>query len=86
MPSSLWRKLIEVIGICSGEAFDHVGEVGLWVDALSLGADEQRVDDGAAFTCFGVPDEQVVLLSDGAGTDGILDEVMPPPVLCRVAA
>ena len=71
-----WRELIKIIGISSRKAFNDVGEVGLRVDALSLGADEQCVEDGTAFSGFGVADEEVVFLADGTGTDGVLDEVV----------
>ena len=71
-----WRELIKVIGISSRKPLDDVGQIGLWVDALSLGTNEQCVEDSASLTGFGMSDEEVILLADGAGTNGVLDEVV----------
>ena len=46
------------------------------VDPLGLGADEQRVKVGASFSSFGVADEEVVLLANCAGVNGVLDEIV----------
>ena len=38
-----WREPVKGFGISTWKPFDDVGEVGLWVDSLGFGADEQRV-------------------------------------------
>ncbi len=46
---------------------------------------DERVNNGAALAGIRLADEEPVLLADGRGTNGIFDQVMPRPGLCRVA-
>lgn len=68
------------------QAFEHIAQVFGRVDPVPSAAAQDRVDDCATPTRIRVPDEEEVLLADGRGPDGVIDEIMPPPDLCRVAA
>lgn len=59
-------------------------EVVAGVDAQAPAVFQDGVEDGAALAGIGVAEEQPVLLSQGGGADGILDEVvvdLQPPVI-----
>ena len=64
------------------QAGQRVMEVGLGVDALAAAGFYDGVEDGAFLSSSGCPDEEPVL-SDCGRTNGIFNEVMPPPRLCR---
>jgi hypothetical protein len=59
-----------------GQTFEHVGQVGFRVVAMTFGAFHQGVDDGGTLTGGFSADEEPVLFSYGRGADAILDEVV----------
>ena len=59
-----------------GTAAQDVVEVGLGVEAAATGAFDEGVVDGGGFAGFGIADEEIVLFADGAGSDGVFDEVV----------
>ena len=59
-----------------GQTFEHVGQVGFRIVAVTLGALDHGVDDGGALTGGFSADEEPVLFSYGRGADAILDEVV----------
>lgn len=42
------------------QAGEHVAQVSEWLDAVAQARDDNRVEDGAALSGFGVADEQPV--------------------------
>jgi hypothetical protein len=44
---------------------------------------DQGVDDCAALACFFGSEKEPVLLAQGGRANGVLDQVMPLPILCR---
>ena len=68
-----------------GQAGEDVAQIGVGIDFAPTAAFDHRVNNRAAFSCLGVADEEPVFLADGGGPNGVLDKVMPPPDLCRVA-
>ena len=62
-----------------------VGEVFLGVDPAPSATDDQRVDHGTAPARVGMANEEPAATTHGRNPDGVFDEIMPPPGLCRVA-
>ena len=77
-----------------GDAFEHVAQVGLWVQAVELGRADQAVHGGCAFTAGIRASVQPVLASEGHSPDlalggvvvdldaaivGVADQCIPPP-------
>jgi hypothetical protein len=56
-----------------GDAVQHIGEPGLWVDVVELGGADQRVDGRGAFAVRLGTEEQEVLAGDGDGAQGPSD-------------
>jgi hypothetical protein len=54
-------------------ALQDVVEVGQGIKAAAAGALDEGVEDGRGLPGFGIADEQVVFLADGAGPDGVFD-------------
>lgn len=79
------RQLTDFLVGGTGQTLQHVFEVGVRFDAVAAAVFDQSIDDRAALAGFFRTEEEPVLLANGRGPDGVLDEVMPPPVLCRVA-
>ena len=79
-----WQELRDLRDIQRRESLEDVGEVFLGVDAASPATDDQRVDDRAAPTGVGVPNEEPATATDGGTTDRVFDEIMPTAGLCRV--
>jgi hypothetical protein len=69
-----------------GQAPKHIAQIGIGVKAAPTATLDDGVDDGAALTRIGFSDEEPVFLADRRWTNRVLDEVMPPPILCRAAA
>lgn len=59
-----------------GQALEEVGEIGGGVDAGPVAVADQGVERGGACAALGIAHEQPVFLADGAGSDGVLDEVV----------
>lgn len=59
-----------------GEAFEDVGEVALGIVALTAGAFDERVDDGASLAGGFAAHEEPVFLANGGGADAV-DGVSP---------
>ena len=55
---------------------EDIDEVFLRVDSLVFAVLHECVDDGAAFTGLGMPDEEPVLQSQLGGADGLLGPVV----------
>lgn len=71
-----WGEGVDLVQGGDGAAAQDVVEVGEGVEAAAAGAGDEGVEDGGGFPGFGVADEQVVFLPDGAGADGVFDEVV----------
>lgn len=59
-----------------GQAFEHVGQVGFRLVALTFGAFDEGVDDGDALTGGFSADEQPVLFPYGCEADVVFDKVV----------
>jgi hypothetical protein len=46
------QQLVDMLGWMIGQACEHVGEPGLWIDVVELGGGDQRVDGSGAPTAF----------------------------------
>ena len=66
------------------QAGEDVPQISEGIDATAAAVLNHRVDDGAALPRGGFADEQPVLLAHRRGANRVLDQVMPPPDLCRV--
>lgn len=55
---------------------EHVAQIGLRVDATAAACFDDGEQHRTALACFGLADEQPVLLADGGGTDGSLHGVV----------
>jgi hypothetical protein len=75
-----------IAGFHAGKSGEHVGEVVADIDPLDAAVLYDGVEDGAFPAGFSVADEEPVFAAKLGGTDGVFDEVMPRPDLCRVAA
>ena len=73
-------------GFHAGQASEDVLEVVPRIDAEAAAVFNEGVEDGGFFAGVLAADEKPVLGTKLGGTDGVFDEVMPPPDLCRVAA
>jgi len=51
---------------------------------MAAAALDDGVEHRGPLASLAVADEEPVLLSNGGGADGVFDQVMPPPDLCRV--
>ena len=72
-----WSNGIEVVlRRHARHAREDIAEVSQRVDATALAGDHDRVDDRRALAGIGMAHEEPVLLPDGRGADGILDEVI----------
>lgn len=65
-----------MVQVGDGAAAQDVVEIGEGGEAAAAGAGDEGVENGGGFPSFGVADEQVVFLPDGAGADGVFDEVV----------
>ena len=52
-----WQQGFELIRASHGQALDDILEVGLRIDAMIAGADEQGINDRRALSGFGAADE-----------------------------
>jgi len=64
----------------------HIGQVFLGIEAVPAAALNDRVNHGAAPTRLRMSDEEPAAPAHRRGPHVILDQIMPPPDLCRVAA
>jgi hypothetical protein len=80
------RQLVDFLISGVRQPLQHVLEISVRLDTVQPAVLDQRVDHGAALPSFLRTEEQPVLFAQSRGPNGILDEVMPPPDLCRVAA
>ena len=60
----------------SGQAGEDVGEIRFGIDAFAVAVADECVERGGACAASRVAHEQPVLFADGAGTDGVFDEVV----------
>ena len=67
---------VDLIQVGDGAAAQDIVKVGEGGEAAAAGAGDEGVEDGGSFPGFGIADEQVVFLADGAGADGVFDEVV----------
>lgn len=58
-----------------GQALEDACEVCGRVDALAVAVGDEGVERGGACAALRVAHEQPVLLADGGGADGVLDEI-----------
>ena len=58
------------------EPFEHIGEVGLWIDAVVLAVLHDGVDNGGTLSCLGVSDEEPVFHTEFTGAHGSLGGVV----------
>jgi hypothetical protein len=69
----------EAVGasVClGGQAFEDVGQVGAGIDAFPVRVDDDGVKRGGSRSRLCIAHEQPVLLPDGTGADGVLDQVI----------
>ena len=59
-----------------GQADEEVAQVDLGIKAATTAAFDYGINDGAALACFGVADEEPVLLAEGGGANGIFDPIV----------
>ena len=69
-----------------GQAGEHVDEILADIDAKAAAVFHDGVKDGCGLAGFLTADEQPVLRSDLGRAHGVLQQIMPRPELCRVAA
>jgi hypothetical protein len=68
------------------EAFDNFDEVVLGIEILGAAVGEESVDEGVVRPGFEATEKHPVLHAELGRADHVLDEVLPRPDLCRVAA
>ena len=78
------RQLGDLLIGCRGQALQDVFEIGIRFDAMQAAVFDERIHHGAARAGFFGAEEEPVLFANGRRPDGILDQVMPRPGLCRV--
>ena len=68
------------------QAAQHFAQVGVGIDLPPPAALDEGVEDRTALAGSGFAHEEPVFLAQRRRPDRVLDQVMPPPDLCRVAA
>jgi hypothetical protein len=63
------------LNLAGDHAFEHIGEPGLWIDAIQCGGLDQRHCDCPALGAAVTAREERVLSGEGMGSDGALDDV-----------
>jgi len=58
------------------QALDEILQIGLRIDAMIPGADEQGIHHGGTLASFGAADEQPVRFSNGTGPNVVLGVVV----------
>ena len=81
-----WRELSDLGDLGRWQAREQILQIIERVDPVTTATTEQRVDYRAPFSRLRMAHEQPIFLSERAGADGVLNEIMPLPDLCRVAA
>ena len=74
------RQFVDTVDRVVGDAGEHLGQVGLRIEAVQFGGFDDGVDGGGALAAFLGAGEQPVLSSQGEGADGVFGGV-PAPVL-----
>ena len=74
------RQFVDTVDRVVGDAGEHLGQVGLRIEAVQFGGFDDGVDGGGALAAFLGAGEQPVLSSQGEGADGAFGGV-PAPVL-----
>lgn len=70
------QEFAEFARTCCRQALDEILEIGLRIDAMIPGADEQGIHHGETLASFGAADEQPVLYSNGTGPNVVFGIVV----------
>ena len=70
------EKLVQTVHRMVGDAGQHVGEPGLWIDVVQLRGHDQRRDDGGPLGAPVRPGEQPRLASEGEASERALGRIV----------
>lgn len=70
------EQFVDVTGWMVGDAGQHVGDIELRIEAIELGALDQRVHRGGAVAASVGAGEEIVLATDGDTAQGALGRVV----------